>query len=437
MTSNIDEVVSSGLCTRCGACYGICSQDAVRWDENFFPHSNEKCNKCGNCLRVCGGREVDFPRYVMKHYGKPHVLTENAIGPVLYSMACHSTDPEIRRKGASGGIVSQILISLIQNHEIDGALVSGFSPDNPLQPRAVIAKSREDILKCVQSKYTLFPVSHLYSEIAAATGKYAVVGLPCQLHSMFRWMEVNPKLYEKVALIIGLFCHANLEKEALYDLLKIRKILPDNVHLLEFRGGEWPGRIQVVLKNGDTVPLHSGDIKDGAFNYLNKLYIARRCLLCTDFSAELSDIAVSDPWLRDNRGEYMFHGGWSVAHIRTERGQGIIRKMIRDSEITAEEVDSETIIRNNKSLTQYKKRGAFIRLERLKRKGRAFPEYHLQPPAISLMNRLREYLFQVSLAGMYVRLLRQPVLRILFSPLGEGIMLCKKRVKKLKYQFKF
>ena len=381
--------------------------------------------------------EVDFPRYAERQYGAPQTLTEDAIGPLLYSAAAYSTDPKVRAAGSSGGLAGQIVISLLDRGEIDGAVLVGYSQEDPLQPLARIARRRSEVLGCSQSKYSLFPVAHVYAEMIRTPGRYAVVGLPCQIHSLYRWQDIERRLLDRVVLIIGLFCHANLDPEVIPDLLLLKGLRKDDVARLEFRGGRWPGGIRAVLKDGSVIPLHQGDIKDGAFNYLNRLYIAKRCLLCIDFSAELSDIAISDPWLRDERGEYMFRDGWSLAHVRTMRGDRILRAMLERKEIVTQQVERSLVVKNNRAITQHKKRGAFIRILRRRKRGRPIPEYRINPPNLSAGDYAHEWAYQVSLFGRYMGWPRPVLLRLAFSSIGRQFSRLKAAIKQWKYRISY
>lgn len=431
---NINSVVISGLCTRCGACYGACPHNVIVWDNQNFPHATEECTRCQICLAVCGGTEVDFSKYAEKHYGSPQDLTKNAIEPVRYSAVAHSTDVMVRKSGASGGIVSQIAISLLERDEIDGVVVVGFSKDSPLRPEAKIARSKADVLNCAQSKYFLFPVAHIYAEILRTPGRYAVIGLPCQIHSLFRWGEISKKIHKRVVLIVGLVCHANLEPAVVNDLLQVKRVRQEDISQFEFRGGEWPGGIRVTKKNGQILPLHELDIKDGAFNYLSKLYIGRRCLLCIDYSADLSDIAIADPWLRNNRGEYLYKGGWSLVLVKTERGHNVFKKMEECAEIISEKVDTNLVIRNSRPLTQHKKRGAFIRIKKLLKQRKATPRYFLEFPSLCTSDYIREYVYQMTLVGWHIRKIRKILLKIAFSKFGSFFGRMKASFKKIKYR---
>jgi coenzyme F420 hydrogenase subunit beta len=290
--------------------------------------------------------------------------------------------------------------------------------------------------KSLKAEYVLFPVAHVYDEIIKNQGNYAVVGLPCQLHSLIKWQNINSKLKERIKLTIGLCCHTNLEPRVLKDLLLIKGIEANDVQKFEFRGGEWPGGIRVTLQDGTIRPLHGGDIKDGAFNYLKNLYMAKRCLVCTDYSAEFADISISDPWIRGTDGNYAFKGGWSIAHVRTSKGDRVISEMKASKDLVAVPVDHLLIARNIKSMTAHKKRGAFIRLKRMQKRRVPYPEYHLEMPTLGFKDYLRELKFQIILIGWHFTWLRPVILRFVFSSFGEKAKQFRAFTKKVKYRWR-
>ncbi|MDA8164474.1 MAG: Coenzyme F420 hydrogenase/dehydrogenase, beta subunit C-terminal domain [Desulfobacteraceae bacterium] len=428
-------MVAAGLCTRCGACAGVCPAGAVRLEaENgYFPRLTAGCTQCGRCLQVCGGREVDFPALAERHYGRRESFRENAIGPLRFSEAAFSRDERVRKNGSSGGLASQILIDLLAAGTIDGAVVVDFTEDTPPRPVPRVARSRQEIVRASQSKYCLFPVAHVYRELIDTPGRYAVVGLPCQLHSLRKWQEASGKLRERVVLAIGLFCHTNLEPGVIGDLLASKGIAPSRVRRLEFRGGAWPGGMRVTLEDGRIVPLHPGDIKDGAFNYLKYLYGAARCRLCPDFSAELADIAISDPWVRGPRGEYLFQGGWSVAHVRTPVGEKFWEEVKKRGQVTTAPVVREAILAGNRSLTRYKKKNLPARLAWRQSRNRPVPEYHLGPLTVGRRALAREQVAALLLRVLHSGPVRRLLLLVLFS--RSGIVLIRARAASKKVMF--
>ncbi len=431
----IDSVVSSGLCTRCGACAGICPKGAVRLvaEENYFPRISSDCTFCGLCLKACGGWEVNSSALGERLYGRCLTFREDAIGPIKYSEAGFSQDDQVRKNGSSGGLVSQILLDLLAVGSIDGAVVVGFTDEMPPRPLAMVARSREEILGASQSKYCLFPVAHVYREIVDTPGRYAVVGLPCQIHSLRKWQEVNVNLRNRVVLVIGLFCHLNLEPSVVGDLLKIKRIDPLRVRKLEFRGGEWPGGIRATLENDQIIPLHPGDIKDGAFNYLKFLYGASRCRLCTDFSAELADIAISDPWLRNHRGEFMFQGGWSVSHVRTPVGEIFWDQVKARGHVKTVPVDRAVVLAGNRSLTRFKKQTVVVRLALRRKQNLPTPEYYWGPDVVRKRALAWERVLAQLLAVLQLQFVRLALLKVLFSRGGIILIKVKSYLKKKIY----
>ena len=80
--------------------------------------------------------------------------------------------------------------------------------------KPVIARTREAILGAMKSKYAISPTNSVYSELIKVPGRYALVGLPCQIHGYVKAAELDERLKERVVLTIGLYCHAAIEHEA-------------------------------------------------------------------------------------------------------------------------------------------------------------------------------------------------------------------------------
>ena len=54
---NIQDIVDTGLCTGCGACYAICTKGYIEYKADGgmgFPVPQAvKCDDCGECLKIC------------------------------------------------------------------------------------------------------------------------------------------------------------------------------------------------------------------------------------------------------------------------------------------------------------------------------------------------------------------------------------------------
>lgn len=103
-------------------------------------------------------------------------------------LACYmgyANDEIIRKDAASGAVVSAILINLLENGIIDGALVSKQVMQNgEIGVKTFIAKSKQEILDCRTSIYMDFPLAKSFKKILDFEGKVAVVALPCHFKAL-------------------------------------------------------------------------------------------------------------------------------------------------------------------------------------------------------------------------------------------------------------
>jgi len=211
-------------------------------------------------------------------------------------------------------------------------------------------------------------------EIPKLEGKYAFAGLPCQIHGLRVMQEIEPAFKQKVPYIVGLFCGGALEPYLVPELLRMKSISPSMLQDFQFRGGDWPGKMRAVLKDGRIVNMHYSDYKDGAYNYLTYLYSPVRCTTCTDGSAHFADVAVGDVWTRNTQGQYAF-AAQSRMLMRTEVGTAIVKNAVRRGTVVAEDVSKDPSYKTHKAATKRKGMTAPLRIARWKAKGIQVPIY--------------------------------------------------------------
>ena len=183
---------------------------------NYMPVIDDHfCTKCGLCLEVCPGKEVDFKSLTDSFISKNQRKWHRDVGQYLNAFLGYSTENEIREKASSGGAVPTILLHLLETGMIDGVLVVRSTIKDPFNPKAFIAKSRQEILNSMQSKYHPVFLNSILKRIDKANGKYAIVGLPCHLQGLRKYERLKRELKRKIFLRIGLFCGLNLRFDSL------------------------------------------------------------------------------------------------------------------------------------------------------------------------------------------------------------------------------
>lgn len=420
---SLARIVDGGLCHRCGSCIGICPTNTLGTDREGFPRVKNlsACTDCDLCVKVCPGDEFDILGFYEKQFGVKANLPETH-GVFHESFIGYSTDPILREKSTSGGVVTAILIHLLETKQIDGAVVIASDENVLWRGKPIVARTREELLAATKSKYAISPTNTAFSELREIPGKYALVGLPCQIHGFKKAAELDSRLKERVVLTIGLFCHAAVEHEA-YEV--IWGLLGDKAKdALKFtsRIGKHPGAPHLHLKDGSLYPAYYGDKKGykpssmEVINILYRLYSPPRCLTCFDSTSEFADISVGDPWMAPPDNTVDFYKGWSFALVRTERGAAACKGTTEAGLMIRKEVSRKDALACNSLMANEKRWRAFRIIESQKRQGKLVPTYGdfgLSMPKQSTIQFIKTEINMLTHILCYIPKFRAPVLRFM------------------------
>jgi coenzyme F420 hydrogenase subunit beta len=334
-------------CTFCGTCVGICPHDAlIVKNEKVLQISD--CKKCGLCYNTCPGRSPDFNALNKMLFGKTDC--DGRIGFYRTIAKGYSHDDNIRNNASSGGVVTALLLSLLDKGMIDGAIIVGTSTTDPICPEVKIARTRQEIINASQSKYCLVPVNAIFRKLRDEEGKFAFIGLPCHIHGLRKLQLLNRPESRKIFITIGLFCGFNMHLEGTSYLLGKLGIDKNDIMNLKYRGNGHPGGFFVKTKNTEYF------LGKHIYNLINPVFIPRRCLICPDLTNEFADISVGDIW-KKNDGK-----GWSSIIVRTSTGQKIFDEASQTGYLVYEKLSYGDLISSHNHLIQYKKEHVHTRL---------------------------------------------------------------------------
>ncbi len=422
------RVIASGLCTRCGLCAGVCPVRVIVLDGENYPILRGDCTECGLCVRCCPGAEVDFPGLWEQIFHCEHDA-DTLHGHVENRFVAHARSDSVRTAGTSGGVVSALLIHLLEKNRIDGAVVAAFDPDNPCRMKGVLATTPEEIQRGAGSKYCLTSSLEALQLIRRRRGRYAVVGLPCQVQGLRKMAVADPSLGRKIHCIFGLYCHCNMEPRVLLDVVRTCNIDPEEVARFDFRGGGWPGGFHVRLKDGRSIPLHTTHYTT-ILNILFKIYGARRCYLCIDALSEYADLSFGDFWAHDYSDDLARHTRCTLVSQRTAKGLRILRRAEEEGAVVLHALSPERDSKRIAGMVRGKKNRSWIRIARRRKRGEPHPRYHLPPPAPSSKARRGELLLRLFFCCRRPWT-RKLILKFLFSRLGsayEKVNLFRKKI---------
>jgi coenzyme F420 hydrogenase subunit beta len=422
------------LCTRSGTCVGVCPENALSLDEDYYPVMDESaCTECGLCRKVCPGQDVSFARLSQLSFGDSQV-PEDFDGRVQEVHVGHAASEEMRQGGAGGGVVTALLFDLLRHGDVDGCIVTRMRADKPWLGESFIARNEQELLASQGSRYTIIPFNAILRDVLRSDGKkYAVAALPCHLHGLRFALEEIPELREKLPYIVGLFCGGALETFVVPELLETKGIDRTAIGDFQFRGGDWPGKMRAIMKDGSIRNLHYSNYKDGAYNYFIGLYMPGRCQTCIDGSGLFSDISISDAWTRDRDGKYKF-AYHSRILVRNERGQGLLDQAVRRGTLICQNLGFDKAYQTHRQQTRRKGLNAPLRVARQRRAGRPVPEYGVPVPGTRWRERMMERVVSSLLWMGRYRIIRYPLIRFLTSRAAIPLIRIRLWLKNRKYR---
>lgn len=428
----LSRIIDGGLCHRCGSCVGICPTDTLGVDNEGYPRVKNlsACTDCDLCVKVCPGDEFDINEHALGMFGAPADLRDTH-GHFIESFIGYGTEPELRERSTSGGVVTALLLHLIDSKKIDGAIVIASDKEVLWRGKPIVARNREEILSAVKSKYAISPTNSVFDEIRKIPGRYALVGLPCQIHGFVKAAALDARIKERVVLTIGLYCHAAVEHQAYEIIWDTVQEQTKNAVKFTSRIGKHPGAPHLHMKDGSLYPVYFGEKKGykpssmEIINILYRLYSPARCLTCFDASAEFADIAVGDPWMAPPDDDVDFYKGWSFALVRTERGKEVCDEAAASGRMVKKEVTRTEALACNKMMSTEKRWRAFRIIETHKRQGKPIPAYGpfgMGMPSQSGKQFLKTEVNMFTHFLCYVPKFRAPVLRFFLSDGGYYLL---------------
>lgn len=329
---NLTDVVDWRLCVGCGACAYICPHRGVSLvdfvNEGIRPVvDSTACERlgCTECLQVCPGIETDYrqdsdeTRRAAAFAGADYV---REWGPVLEMWEGHATDPEIRFKGSSGGVITALATYCIEKGGMSGVLHIGADPDDPIRNKTRLSRSRAEILASAGSRYSPAAVCDGLQSVEDAAAPCVVVGKPTEMAGLAKAQDLRPKLRQNVGVTISFFCAETPSTAGTVSLIRKMGLQPESVTELRYRGYGWPGHFAPIC-NDETEPRARMTYAESwAYLQAHRPWSAH---LWPDGTGELADIACGDPWYEQPDGE---NPGFSLVVARTPRGAAIIRAAI-------------------------------------------------------------------------------------------------------------
>jgi coenzyme F420 hydrogenase subunit beta len=310
------EVVTSGLCTGCAACVVVCPHPVLDYETDngiYKPFhldldgGPDDCTHgqkgCTMCTRACPRFRTWESEIDVHRFGRERTDDEVwGIGDVVLARA---TDESLVESAQDGGFVSALLIYALEHDIVDAALVSGLEGDGSTWiAKPMVARTREDVMKTAQSRYTYSANLLAYEEaVEGGAERIALVGMGCMASAPGAMQARKAgKVARRLSLTIGLLCSKTFD-DAIFEGLFEERYGIKRADILKMN---IKGVFQLWTKDGG---YHEIPLKEA------HAWTREGCTECPDFAAEHADLST---------GGIGAFGDWTLVIVRTDLGRELM-----------------------------------------------------------------------------------------------------------------
>lgn len=329
------RILDADLCAGCGACVavlGASSGEMQLTAEGFLrpvPFKPLDVEQEASVRAVCPGIHLAHPTDLV-----PGTSADPIWGPIRRVFAGHAEDAEVRHRGSSGGVLSALLIHLLESGAVDFVVQTRAVANDPLRNEIVFSRTRDDVLAASGSRYSpAAPVTALEPAFADG-GRFAFVGKPCDVAAVRKYLALQPRLAGRIPYLLSFMCAGTPSQHGTSEILQRMQVAPEEVVQFRYRGDGWPGSTRAVTREGRTEEL---DYNTAWGKVLNR-HLQTRCKLCADGTGEFADIVCADAWFgRDGYPEFDERDGRSLVISRTPVGTSILAEAIARNRVRVED----------------------------------------------------------------------------------------------------
>jgi coenzyme F420 hydrogenase subunit beta len=304
---DLDEaVIAADRCIECGTCVAVCPSDSIGIGDDGLPALVKMCTGCSLCWDYC-------PRGGLRHEATWKLTSSAGNGQAVRERYSARARPDLA--GAQdGGVVSTVLIALLEAGQLDGVLLARESATERWKGEAFLARTPAEVVECAGSFYNqTMALAHLdLGKLDLPPNpRIALVGTPCEVEGL-KAMQARPWTWgsaraDAIVLTIALLCTKSFNYEKLMvDEIQRKRGIP-----LEDIGRVDVVRGKLIVQDHQRETLVSEPIRDfhGA--------ALKGCDECTDFLGGAADLSVGSVGSDD---------GWSSVLVRSQAGKAAIAR---------------------------------------------------------------------------------------------------------------
>lgn len=292
-------------CTGCGLCGSVCSV-GFEIDEKGFPQPSLEEKDTAFCDSICQASGKLWEDQ-----------SGNIWGDYKHVYFGWSEDEYIKQQASSGGVLTAMCLYLLEEDIVDGVIQTRKARAVPYATETVISTTREDVLRCMGSRYSISSPLMDIKQIVELGKKYCFVGKPCDVYALKAYMKQDKELAEMIPFTMSFFCAGMPSVDAQKKLLTRLESSDEQCADLRYRGDGWPGFATATNKDGEKHQI----TYDESWGKILGRDVRKACRFCIDGIGVFADIACGDAWyLKDGKPDFSEADGRNVVFARSDAG---------------------------------------------------------------------------------------------------------------------
>lgn len=328
---NVSEVLKAGMCSGCGLCAK--NSQAMQIDKIGYFRPREPINDTIS-NKACPGRQISHC-----NDEAPYNLLW---GPLLSCELGYATEERIRHQGSSGGVLTALLVYLLESKCVDGVIQIGVSEDNPIRNATYIHTRKEEVINCAGSRYSPSSPLSVVRDLIGDGKVYALVGKPCDIAAMRALVNEFPQYQTQFPYLLTFICAGVPSEAGTQAVLKQFGVREKDLISFRYRGDGWPGLTKAVTREGQNYTMTYNE----SWGTILNRHLQSRCKLCADGIGEAADIVCGDAWHSSENGYPSFdeQEGRSLTLARTLQGRALLDAALQTKAIVLTPYQLEELV---------------------------------------------------------------------------------------------
>lgn len=373
----LKKVVEGGYCIGCGVCTVLSSEMTIeetpyglyqaKCSENASLHTintdalTQRDNAAAACPFTATLDETTLGQ--MRHGDQAHF--DPRIGYYQSILAGHVSSGQYRASGSSGGLMTWVLVRLLEMKKIDGVIhvVATGQAGNLFEYQ--ISHSADAVMNGAKSRYYPVQMAEILQKVKQSNKRYALVGVPCFVKAARLLAEQDAQISAALCYYMAIFC-GHFKSKAFAEMIAWqRQVSPDQLSQIDFRvkDPKQPAnryKVQVAAQQFSRscsveTPVRQLFGMDWGLGYFKP----KACDWCDDIAGECADLACGDAWLPEFVQQ---SGGNNVAVVRHPELQALLQSGIDSHHLSLSHLSAEHLVASQAANYRHRHEGLALRL---------------------------------------------------------------------------